>query len=108
MTGKVFDKNSGMIRVCQRMCDTCIFRPGNLMHLPEGRRDALEADAVASDRWITCHDTLGPAVGGAVCRGFFNRHRMDVWPLRLAAAVARILYVPFSAVRKGDSVDQVE
>lgn len=107
MTKSVFHKRTGKIRVCESMCDTCIFRPGNRMHLAEGQLEAMEAEAVARDTHITCHDTLHPEVAGAVCHGFFARHKMKVWPLRLAAGIGAVLFTP-APDGKGYPVGQPE
>ena len=74
---------SGMIHVCKRMCDTCIFRAGNLMQLRPGRVDEMVAAAIEHQSCITCHKTLGG--GEAVCRGFFDKHKTV--PLQLAESM---------------------
>lgn len=68
------------------MCATCIFRPGNLMHLRAGRVREMIDDALAHDSAIVCHSTLD--ADHAVCRGFFDRHQ--TLPLRLAVVTERI------------------
>lgn len=72
----------GVIHVQARMCKTCIFRPGNLMHLDPGRVEAMvEDEECGDDGCIPCHQHLdGP--GQAVCRGFFDKHRNT--PLQVA------------------------
>lgn len=71
--------------VLTRKCGTCIFRPGNQMHLRDGRVDAMVADCIADNRVIPCHQTLdGPR---SVCRGLFDVHRDDIMILRLAQAM---------------------
>lgn len=63
------------VRVQADRCSTCVFFPGNRMHLAEG---AL-ADLVTRNRgkWLTCHQTL-PIVAGhghaAVCRGWADAY----------------------------------
>ncbi|WP_232344279.1 hypothetical protein [Actinoplanes awajinensis] len=65
-------------RRLSQMCDTCIFRPGNRMHLGEGRLRDLVSQTLAEQSYIVCHSTLpGMAPDGvkpAVCRGFFDRY----------------------------------
>lgn len=80
----------GALHVCERKCKTCIFRPGNLMHLTEGRRESMEAEAVANESVIPCHKTLGPEA--AVCRGYWDVHKRDVAALRLAVAMDLVVY----------------
>ncbi|MFI7543773.1 hypothetical protein [Actinoplanes sp. NPDC049599] len=74
----VGDPDTMRTRLLARMCDTCIFRPGNLMHLHPGRLHDLIAQARDGDGFIVCHSTLpGMAPDGtdpAVCRGFADRY----------------------------------
>lgn len=73
-------------RVLCRQCDTCVFRPGNPMHLAPGHLAHLVDQARAADSYIICHDTLPygphPHYGAAVCRGFYDRY--DTRALQLA------------------------
>ncbi len=77
----------GKVHVCARMCSTCIFRPGNLMDLTEGRVESMVAQAVEAEGVIPCHHTTygQHPDGEAVCRGFYELRA--VMPLRLAAAL---------------------
>jgi hypothetical protein len=83
MTGpddlSVGDLETMRTRLLSRMCDTCVFRPGNLMHLRQGRLRDLVEEARAAESYIVCHSTLpGMAPEGvqpAVCRGFADRYR---------------------------------
>lgn len=72
----VGDPDTMRTRLLARKCATCIFRPGNPMHLHPGRLRDLVADA--GDGFIICHSTLpGMAPNGvkpAVCRGFADRY----------------------------------
>lgn len=68
----VFSDNE--LRVCIRKCSTCIYRPGNLMTLRDGRKESMEAEAVANLSVIPCHKTLG-LEEQAVCRGFFDTQK---------------------------------
>lgn len=72
------------------MCDTCIFRPGNLMSLEPGRVEGMVAEATANEGCIPCHDTLGPKA--SVCHGFFKRHATA--PLQIAERLGYIVYTP--------------
>lgn len=62
----------GRVRLMAFRCTTCIFRPGNLMHLAPGRvKDMVEA-VIRREGHIPCHDTLSYNLGdlpGAICRG---------------------------------------
>jgi hypothetical protein len=59
------------LRVMAKMCSTCIFRPGNLMQL---RVADMLARIRATDSFITCHQTLGTGLAGAVCKGGSEAH----------------------------------
>jgi len=86
---KVF--RDGKVHVAARMCDTCIFRPGNLMSLQEGRVESMVRQATRNESCITCHETLSGFQ--AVCRGFFDRYATA--PLQIAD---RLVYVVFQAL----------
>jgi hypothetical protein len=63
------------VRVQSGRCDTCVFFPGNRMHLEPGRL----ADLVRVNRgkWLTCHQTLQIVRGyghAAVCRGWVDAY----------------------------------
>jgi hypothetical protein len=79
----------GKVHVMDRMCDTCIFRRGNKMHLQDGRVDEMVASATKSDSTIICHETLDGA--HAACRGFFDRHATA--PLQIAERLGFIEWV---------------
>jgi hypothetical protein len=74
MNVDVTDRDSGRSRLLSRQCDTCVFRPGNLMHLRAGRLADLVADARRAESFVVCHETLPyrecPDFEPAICRGF--------------------------------------
>jgi hypothetical protein len=76
------------IYVASRLCDTCIFRPGNLMQLEEGRVEEMVREACAKETAIICHETLSG--DKAICRGFFEQH--PTLPLILADRLGRIKF----------------
>lgn len=81
----------GKIHVCDTMCDTCVFRPGNLMRLEPGRLAGMVRDATRADSAIICHSTLYQhEVRNAVCRGFYDRYRTQ--PLQLAERLGLVEY----------------
>lgn len=74
----------GKLHVCARQCDTCIFRPGNLMNLEPGR--VKQMVATANDSCIPCHHSIyDEGKEPAVCRGFFDLK--PNLPIRLAIAL---------------------
>jgi len=62
----------GKVHLMSEKCPTCVFRPGNLMHLEPGRVAEMVKEAKAEESAIICHSTLDG--DNAVCRGFFDRH----------------------------------
>lgn len=85
----------GRLHVLARRCDTCIFRPGNLMQLAEGRVAGMVDQALANDSVIPCHSTLyDPDVQPAVCRGYFARYWRAVAGLRLAQHMGLVVLDP--------------
>jgi hypothetical protein len=88
---------NGRVHVRRRMCATCIFRPGNLMHLDEGRRDKMVAGAVKNESCIPCHSHLhSGAKVEPVCRGFYDNHATVT--IRLAEVMGIIEWVDDTAV----------
>lgn len=76
----------GKVHVLRDMCATCVFRPGNLMSLKPGRLRGMVDESLGNDSAITCHSTLDTSER-AICRGFFDRHAHNVFPLLLAVAL---------------------
>ncbi|MBG0818276.1 hypothetical protein [Planomonospora sp. ID82291] len=89
--GGIVDPATGQPRLSARKCSTCIFRPGNLMHLAPGRRDEMVTEALANNSWIICHATLPygahPEAAQAVCRGFYDVHGRASVGVRLVHAL---------------------
>ena len=84
----------GYIRVCEDMCETCIFRPGNLMDLRPGRVKGMVAEALGEDSYITCHSTLSRDVAAAICHGFWRSYALDSRFTRFALHFKRARMVP--------------
>jgi len=81
------------VHVLRSMCDTCIFRPGNRMHLKPGRVERMVAEALRLDSAITCHETQRrDDVDEAVCAGFDARY--STLPLRLARVLGYLVRDP--------------
>jgi hypothetical protein len=85
------------VLVLSEQCATCVFRPGNPMHLARGRLKDLVDSNLAAGALLVCHDTLSygahPEAGEAMCRGFWDRYRerTNVWRVmeRLSAAFGK-------------------
>ena len=92
----VADHKQRKTRVLSRQCDTCIFKPGNPMLLEPGRLRDMVNEALSTQKFIVCHDTLPygphPRYGPAVCRGFYDRY--DTQALQLARRLWGIVEVP--------------
>lgn len=81
------------VHVMESRCSTCTYRPGNLMHLEDGRREQMERDALDGNGVIPCHKTIhGERDQEAVCRGYFDHVKDQHEVLRLALAVGIITY----------------
>lgn len=77
----------GKVHVLREQCSTCIFRPGNLMHLQEGRVKQMVDQASGDESVITCHQTLpygGYEAEPAVCRGYWDAQKDRVSTLQIA------------------------
>ncbi|MFE9690662.1 hypothetical protein [Micromonospora sp. NPDC005806] len=81
----VGDPDLGKSRLLSRQCDTCVFAPGNKMHLTPGRLRDLVAEARARESFIICHSTLPhykhPDAKPAICRGFADRYHTQALQL---------------------------
>jgi hypothetical protein len=82
--------SGGVVRVMAECCSTCIFRPGNLMHLQPGRIRAMVAEVRRTEGCIPCHKTLDLREQ-AVCRGQFDAAKTQ--PLQVAERLGLIQYV---------------
>ncbi len=83
----------GKVHVCQDLCATCVFRPGNLMHLEPGRLADMVAQARGNESAIICHSTLAAdGVDKAVCRGFYDRRPTQ--PLQIARRLGLVSFDP--------------
>ncbi|MGC4885757.1 hypothetical protein [Micromonospora sp. DT227] len=81
----VGDPLLGKSRLLSRQCDTCIFAPGNKMHLSAGRLRDLVAETRRRQTFIVCHNTLPhylyPDAEPAICRGFADRYQTQALQL---------------------------
>lgn len=78
----------GVIHVMPSRCETCIFRPGNLMHLQRGRVRAMVDQVKRDESCIPCHKTLDG--DNAVCRGQYDLH--PTMPLQVAERMGLIRF----------------
>lgn len=81
----------GKVHVMSERCSTCVFRPGNKMHLPPGRFKQLVEVNRENDTAFACHQTLDyggyDVPGAAVCRGYFDAYKDEITPLMMARAL---------------------
>lgn len=84
----IVDRKSKKVRLLRSKCSTCIYRPGNKMHLQEGRVEEMTERNVQDGSWVTCHKTLpwgeNPEFGEAICRGFYDVHGHRSLGVRMA------------------------
>lgn len=84
----------GKVNVCARQCGGCIFGPTPVIPWGGvGGGEQLVQAAVAQQQTIKCHEWTN-----VICRGFFNRHGLSLWYLRMARR-------NFNYVRKETSVE---
>lgn len=94
----VFDMETFRVRLMAKRCTTCIFRPGNLMHLQPGRVKEMVEGSIARQGHVVCHDTLSflpEGLPSAVCRGF-EQHPQGAahsLALQLARGTGRVTLV---------------
>lgn len=82
----------GVVRVKKEKCETCIFRPGNVMGLRPGRVAGMVRDTRADEGVIPCHETYD-LEEQAVCRGFYELEPKP-GPLQIAERLGCIEEVP--------------
>jgi hypothetical protein len=75
----ILDPGTGRARLLTRQCSTCVGRPGNLMHLREGKLKELVAGNTGDHHLgLICHQTLPygdhPDFGPAYCRWFYDHY----------------------------------
>lgn len=73
-----YPPSGGKPRLLSEQCATCIYRPGNPMHLQPGRLRQMTTAALQQGiQGVICHDTLPygdhPGFGGTLCRGFYDK-----------------------------------
>lgn len=91
----------GRIHVMAEKCSTCVFRPGNVMHLPPGRLKALTDHVQDTGVPFSCHQTLPYASaehaafygGAALCSGAVENYGDASPQIQLALALGVITYV---------------
>ncbi len=88
----------GTVHVLADRCSTCIFRPGNLVHLEPGRVKNMVDDCVSDESGggnIPCHSTVWTRdVQPAICRGFYDGYRDRIPLLSMAGAMGLITEDP--------------
>ena len=82
--------SDGLVHVKAQKCETCVFHPGNRMHLKPGRLKDIVDHNRSNGAALTCHDTtFGQADQEAICRGYFDAYGDDP-TLALAKAMGLI------------------
>lgn len=69
--------SDGKVHVLREQCATCIFLPGNLMHLAPGRlKDVVQGNLDAASA-LVCHKTIyeDGYTQQAICKGFFEAYK---------------------------------
>lgn len=72
-------------RLLSEKCSTCVFRPGNLMHLDDGRLQDLIRQNREAQTLLVCHQTLpyvsnpyrDDVAGEAYCRGYYDSYGQE-------------------------------
>lgn len=81
------------VEVCEHRCDQCLFSKNRVVTVEAAQR--IVAEALAKDKWFTCHKgSLADPPRDLVCNGFWELHRRDVLPLRLAVMLDLVTFVP--------------
>lgn len=88
-----------LLQVRKAMCETCIFRPGNVMALRPGRVKGMVDECRETQSFIPCHETMVPVdpdnedderMTGPVCKGFYDAHGEVSQLVRIAGRLGAI------------------
>lgn len=82
-----------MPQVFARQCSTCVFRPGNPMHLRPGRLADLVRTNLAAGAALICHKTTHgahPEIGETVCAGWFERYGGRTTSIQVMGRLAQL------------------
>lgn len=63
----------GAVFIMRNRCETCIFHPGNRMHLKPGVVAEMKRSADERGTCIVCHEGMDTPQA-AVCRGYYDSH----------------------------------
>lgn len=85
---------NGKVHVMSEQCSTCVFRPGNLMHLSPGRLKGMAEHVQETGVPFACHQTLSYASaeyqahydGEALCAGAVENYGDQSVVMRMAHA----------------------
>lgn len=70
-------------------CETCIFRPGNLMHLNEGVVGTMKRGADERGTGIVCHEVMH-SPDAAMCRGYYDNHNSSLLQIAERMGIIRV------------------
>lgn len=81
------------LHVMPAKCSTCIFHPGNRMHLRSGRVKEMVDGCITEGVVIPCHKTtFQEAPVAAICRGFFDSYSEQIPLLQIAKRMNVVTY----------------
>lgn len=91
---------NGFVHVNGAQCVTCVYRPGNLMHLAPGALQTIITENHAKNTALVCHENIDGDHPG-VCHGFWRTHPTMV--LRLAQAIGALNFQTVEGVVVGNN-----
>lgn len=74
--------------MCSEMCDTCIFREGNKMHLSPGRVAEMVDETDRNDSNVICHKSK--SVGGDIDKDLYCKGSIDRRPGQMVRIMQRL------------------
>lgn len=88
--------------VMEKKCATCIFRPGNLMHLRDGVVGTMKRGADERGTGIVCHEVMhGP--DAAMCRGYYDGHNSALLQVAERLGIIKVQGAPDGATPQAES-----
>lgn len=78
------------MKICEKKCDECLFTKNRLVSFERAKELILEC--LENDQYFICHkSTL--KWGTVCCKWFFDKHKRDVLPIRLATSLNILEFV---------------
>ena len=93
------------LKVCAKVCNECLFSQNRL--ILDWHAQEIIDNCLKQDRFFICHkfNLLPNSTNDPVCcKGFYDRHKRDVLPIRLAEMLNAVEFVEVPTEKLNDSL----